>query len=121
MTAPLFPDATASVIGYLSPLLEEPVVGLVPNPRPAKFVRIERLGGPRETRVSDAARVAVEAWASTDTDAAQLLNRARSHLFDVEGDLFGADEYGGPVRLPDPTTDMSRYAASFTIRVRAIP
>lgn len=122
MTATVFPDATTSVIAYLSGKITSiPVVGLVPNPRPEKFIRVERLGGPRETRVSEAARIAVEAWAKKEDDAALLLNQARSWLFDVEGNLFGADEYGGPVRLPDPTTDMARYTASFTIRVRAIP
>lgn len=122
MTLTVFPDAVASVIDYLSGQLPAvPVCGLVPNPRPAQFVRVERLGGPRETRVTEAARIAIEAWADTDAAAVALLNQARAHLFDLEGNLFGVDEYGGPTRLPDPITDMPRYTASFTVRVRAIP
>lgn len=117
----VFADAEATLINYLAEQLGGVVAGKVPNPRPAEFVRVERLGGPRETRVSEAANFAVEAWAQTDADAAALLNTARSHLFDVEGAMFGADEYGGPTRLPDPTESMSRYSASFTIRLRAIP
>jgi hypothetical protein len=122
MTGVLFRDAEAEVITHLEAALPGTVVcGRVPNPRPAQFIRIERLGGGRETRVTEATRIAVEGWAEDDTTAAALLNVARQHLFDVEGVLFGVDEYGGPVRLPDPTTNMSRYTASFTIRMRAIP
>jgi hypothetical protein len=121
VSATVFADAEAAVIGHLAAQLDVPVAGRVPNPRPAAFVRVERLGGPRETRVSEAANFAIEAWAGTDVDASALLNTARTHLFDVEGALFGADEYGGPTRLPDPTGSMSRYTASFAIRVRAIP
>lgn len=122
MTAAVFVDAETAVIDYLTTqLVGVPVAGKVPNPRPARFVRVERVGGARETRVSDAARFVVEAWAATDAEAAQLLNTTRAHLFDVEGHLFGADEYGGPARLPDPLSNMSRYTASFTIRTRPVP
>lgn len=122
MNPSVFVDAEAVVIDHLAARLSGvQVCGEVPNPRPARFVRVERVGGARETRVSDAARFVIEAWAGTDTDAAQLLNTTRSHLFDVEGDLFGADEYGGPARLPDPLSHMCRYSASFTIRTRAVP
>jgi len=121
MTRTIFRDAESTVIGYLdAQLAATPVVGNVPMQRPGEFVRVERLGGSRETRVTDAANLAVEAWAKTDARAAELLNEARSYLFDVEGTLFGATEYAGPTRLPDPTSSMSRYTASFTIRVRAI-
>jgi hypothetical protein len=121
MTETLFRDAEAVIIEHLDTALTVPVAGRVPDPRPPRFVRVERLGGGRETRVSDAARVAVEAWAATDADAAVLLNTARQALFDAEGTLFGVDEYGGPTRLPDPYSNMSRYTASFTVRVRALP
>lgn len=122
MTAAVFPDAEKTVIDYLAGQLAGiQVAGKVPNPRPDQFVRIERLGGPRETRVTEAGNFAIEAWAQTDNAAADLLNAARAELFDVEGNLFGVDEYGGPARLPDPDSAMSRYTASFTIRIRAIP
>jgi hypothetical protein len=123
LTQVVFPDATKTVIDYLSSVLGGTTVcGRVPNARPTEFVRVERVGGPRETRVSEAARFVVEAWAATDGRAAELLNDARGHLFDLDtGVLFGVDEYGGPTRLPDPTTNMCRYTASLTIRVRPIP
>lgn len=118
MTAPVFIDAEAAIIDHLAATVPVPVVGRVPRDRPAQFVRVERLGGARQTRVTDAASVAVEAWAGTDTAAAQLLNTVRAHLTDLEGALFGVTEYGGPTRLPDPDSNMSRYTASFTIRTR---
>jgi hypothetical protein len=121
MTGTLFRTATDVVIAHLDEAMTVPVVGRVPENRPSAFIRVERLGGGRETRVTDAARVAVEAWAATDTSAETLLNEARASLFDAEGVMFGVDEYGGPTSLPDPYSNMSRYTASFTVRVRALP
>lgn len=118
-----FPDVEVAVLAYLAEVGElagTQLTTLVPRNRPTEFIRVERLGGPRETRVTEAAQIAVEAWATDDTRAVELLNICRGHLYEAEGALFGVNEYGGPTRLPDPDSNMARYTASFTIRARAI-
>jgi len=104
------------------PLLGEDVKVCVriPATRPAEFLHILLAGGPRETLVTDAFRVIVEAWAQDEPRAAELLNRARAILFAQQGPtLFGVVEYAGPANLPDPTSDQVRYTASMTVRARA--
>lgn len=54
----VMPDAVAVTVGYLRHALAAagapvPVVSRIPNPRPKKFVRVRRVGGLRETPVSD--------------------------------------------------------------------
>lgn len=89
-----------------------------PNPRPTWFVRVMRSGGPRETLISENAWVILEAWAGTEQDAIDLLNRARAVLAAQDGPLFGYGESGGPTNLPDPRTDQIRYTALVTVRAR---
>lgn len=91
----------------------------IPSPLPLEFFRVIRAAGPRETLVTEAARILLEAWAGSETRAVQLLNYGRAILFAQNGTLFGVDEYAGPANLPDPTTDRVRYTASFTVRARA--
>lgn len=38
----------------------------IPSPRPKRFVRVEWLGGTRETVISDWARLDVHTWAETE-------------------------------------------------------
>lgn len=118
----LFRDAELEVEEYLKAGLgtARPIGSRIPNPKPNEFYRLFRTGGPRETLVTDAAHITVEAWAKRETVAADMLNQARSLLFAAEGTVFGVNEFGGPANLPDPTTAHVRYTASFTIRIRTL-
>jgi hypothetical protein len=118
----MFIDVEAAVIDALTPALDPvQVCTRIPTARPAELVRLFRTGGPRETRVTEAALITVEAWADLQPRALHLLNLARDVLGDLDGALFGVSEYGGPANLPDPTTSQVRYTASFVVRARATP
>lgn len=92
--------------------------GRVPATRPDEFGRIIRVGGVRETLVSDAAMLAVEGWAQTDARAVAIVNLGRAILEAQDAVLFGCREISGPANLPDPTTDQVRYTLTIQIRVR---
>lgn len=117
----VFPDAAAIVIGHLAGELDPPVLPRIPNPRPDTFVTVQRVGGPRRNLVTDAATLAIEAWAPTEEAAHDLAQLARGHVAAMVGDLFAGvpvyrvDEFSGPQLLPDPTSDQPRY--TFTVAV----
>lgn len=95
-----------------------PVGTRVPNPRPARFLRLNRSGGPRETLISEQAWLILEGWGSDEVEALEVLNFARAVLAAQDGTLFGYGESGGPTNLPDPRTDQIRYTALVTVRAR---
>lgn len=124
--AVVFPDAAATLIGYLRDQLEAldddtPVGQKTPNPRPPQFVTIHRTGGPRRSIVSDAPLLTIEAWAATDEEAHDLAQLARALLHTARGTsiegvaIYRITEAGGPVNLPDPESHQSRY--TFTLEV----
>lgn len=118
------PDVEALVVQVLDanlPLVQlgVPVGTQIPNPRPSTFVRVTRAGGTAETLVSEQAWVIVEAYATFERDAIQLLNTCRAILHALDGGpLFGTFEISGPVNLPDPTTSQVRYTQTLGIRAR---
>lgn len=115
----LFPDVELALCNALrNPLLGVPVVADIPVTRPAEFVRVIRTGGPRETLRSEAALLAVEAWASTKARASQLAREARAVIFALDGQLFGAREVAGPAYLPDPSSAQIRYTMTVQVRAR---
>lgn len=131
MTVPavLFPDAAAILIDYLRGLLaargdSAPVGQKTPNPRPARFVTIHRVGGPRRSIVADAPLLAVECWATTDPDAHDLAQLARALLHTARGRsldgvaVYRIAEAGGPVNLPDPLSQQSRYTFTLEVALR---
>jgi hypothetical protein len=118
----LFPDVEMALCNLLrNPLLGVPVVADIPATRPAEFVRVIRTGGPRETLRSEAAIVAVEAWAQKKARAVELANKARAVLNAADGSVFGVRELSGPAYLPDPSSTQIRYTMTFQARTRGIP
>lgn len=70
----------------LAPVLGVPVVAEVPDPRPARFVRVVAAGGPPVTAlVLDRAEVAWEAWATRRRDADDLALALRDAITDLAG------------------------------------
>lgn len=131
MSAPIavvFPDAAAVVCSVISAGLpaqgfeDVPVGTVVPNPRPAAFVRVLRTGGPQDTPVTDLAQLTIEGWATAEATAHDLAQMCRALLQAAIGTvvngapIYGYQEMNGPQNLPDPTSAMPRY--SFTIRYR---
>jgi len=118
--AVLFRDVEALVCDYLRhPLLGGIYVGnRVPPTRPSEFIRILRFGGMKETLISEAAIIGVEAWAQSEVRASMLLSQCRALLNAADGTIYGVHEVSGPANLPDPTTAQIRFTMSFQIRAR---
>lgn len=128
MAAPLvvFPDAEQVVCVALTDAdLGVPVVVEVPNPRPARFVKVLRTGGDRRDLVTDNPLITIETWAATKEAAADLAQLARAHVFAMRGTrpgdlttVYRIADAGGPVSLPDPATGSPRYTFTCSIAMR---
>jgi hypothetical protein len=90
----------------------------VPNPRPASWLRVWRSGGARENRFVDRPQITLEGWGSDEDIASKLLEDARAWITAAGGQIFGVEELGGPVNLPDPTTAQIRYTMTVWVRIR---
>ncbi len=123
-TTVLFHDAADIACVVLDAALDVDVVRKVPATRPTSFVRVRRTGGPRRSRVADAAQISVESYATTVTAAGLLAEQARRALHAARGTvvegstIYAVDEVSGPAELPDPLTDQPRYTQTFTFPVR---
>lgn len=118
----VFPDGEQLLIDWLRHYDDDvQVEPTVPNPRPARWVRVRRVGGPRRDLVTDQPLLVVEAWDDDDADARDLLQLTRARVDAIEGQVFdgvtvyGVTEVGGPGSLPDPTSDQPRW--TFTVQV----
>jgi len=125
-----FPDVEQLVIGYLLDRLQDidddaTVTTEVPNPRPARFVTVNRGGGPQKNLVADQPLVLLECWGPNDADgiskAHDLAAFARAHLRAMRHQIiagvpiYRVDEVSGIERLPDPDSGQPRVV--FTIQL----
>ncbi|MEU2740220.1 hypothetical protein ABZ656_33905 [Streptomyces sp. NPDC007095] len=125
MAAPVeFPDGVDVVRRYLAESFAArgdvlDVVTRVPNPRPDRFIRIERVGGSRIDRVTDRPRLDIHCWALDEESAADLVKVARALAFAIPGwrgaVAYDVAEVGGPNTAPDPVSGQER--ASFAVEV----
>lgn len=120
-----FPDAVALVIGYLSddPDITVPVRKRIPNPRPASFVTVQRVGGVADL-VTDDAQVMIGCWGDDDVTAADLAIVVRGSLGTMRGEVvdgvqvYRVTELAGPADIPDPDSDQYRMRWTITVQVR---
>lgn len=116
----LFTDAEAWAVDYLSGFLstrpETYAAGVtvstrVPSPRTGRMVVVRRDGGPRQTPVSEVARLGVRVWAATDEDAADLtaLVRAALAASPGEGPVRAMTEISGPSYVVEESGQPLRY------------
>ncbi|MCX5398466.1 hypothetical protein [Streptomyces sp. NBC_00102] len=122
------PDATATVCAFLRAALADagrpvPVVSRIPSVRHPEFVRVERVGGVRQTPVSDRPRLDIHAWSETESAAHDLAALCRALLGDLPGvrdgvTVYRVSEVGGPMWLPDDQTSSPRYAFAVEIHMR---
>lgn len=132
MAAPVeFPDAVDVVRGYLREALlarglDIPVRTRVPDPRPAQFVRIERVGGDRLDRITDRPRLDFACWGPDEGAVADLVKVVRALVFAIPGwrgvvayDVVGV---GGPNTAPDPVSGQERssFAVEVSLRGKAL-
>lgn len=125
-----FPDAETVLIAFLNTELTAAsdaarASGRVPSPRPARFVRVMRTGGPATSFWVDRPYITVEAWDDNEAAAEDLAGLCRSFVWaaylagEIDGiPVYDLAEFGGPQRLPDPTTGQTRYTFTFSIELR---
>lgn len=125
----VFPDVEGLLVSYLTQQLvwradTASVHVSVPNPRPARFVLVPRIGGTEENLVTDAATIGVECWAATPQQAAKLAQLVRALIHALPGKVvegvpfYRVQEFAGPANLPDPTSDQSRYVFTLSVTAR---
>ena len=122
-----YPDGVAVVRAYLREALvgrgdDVPVGTRVPSPRPARFVRLERVGGTRLDVVTDRPRIDVHCWGDSEESAADLAALARALLFAMPGwrgaVAYDVAEVGGPNTLPDPDSEQPRVVFAVEVSLR---
>lgn len=122
-----FPDGVAVVRAYLRDALAArgetaPVGTRVPNPRPSRFIRLERVGGTRLDVITDRPRIDVQCWAEDEEAAADLAKLARALLFAMPGwrgaTAYDVAEVAGPNTLPDPESGQPRVVFAVEVSLR---
>lgn len=121
-----FPDAVLVTVEYLrSALADITVYATVPaNTQPAdEFVRVERLGGLRNSLITDRPRISIECWSDTQAHAAALMSRVRAYahaMGGVRGEtvVYRVSEVSGPMWLPDAASGHPRYAFAIEFSTR---
>lgn len=125
----VFPNAGRAVIDHLETRLAAlgqacPVVHTVPKSRPAKFVKVIRTGGIRQTLVTDSAQLTFEAWANSPTVAETLIEYVRAVIHAMKATVVSGvriaaiEELSGPADLPDPDSQQYRYTFSAFVQTR---
>lgn len=123
----VFPDSarlTAKWVneGFIEAGRAERAFTTVPKERPARFVKLSRMGGVKMPNlVYDKAIIAVEAWAPSDKEAGEICQWVRARIEDLsfrKVDGFQCalvDELAGPQAFPDRDSHVPRYL--YTVQV----
>ena len=115
------PSVDELLLGFLAGKVTVPVSVIVPEGRPAEFVRAWRTGGGPINRVLDEPLVTVQAWAAS---AARAEDIARECLHALLNDytqmplVRGMEILSGPYMDPDPESRSPRYSINARLRVR---
>lgn len=105
----------STIIEYLSGQLTVPVYGGMPPYPPASFVTVEKTGGRRENLL-DAATLAVQSWAASIEQAAQLNEQVKAAMFDsVELDSISSCDLDTDYNYTDGVRKRPRYQAVFDL------
>lgn len=105
----------ATIIEYLSGQLTVPVYGGMPSHPPASFVTVEKTGGRRENRL-DAATLAVQSWAASIEQAAQLNEQVKAAMFgSIELDSISSCDLDTDYNYTDSVRQRPRYQAVFDL------
>lgn len=103
-------DVIAAVQAALADALGVPCFAEIPDERPARFVSVERTGGPTYL-YKDEPNLAVQAWAASDADAYALALAARAALLGLwqRAPQVCRAAVGSTYRFPDPDSRAHRY------------
>lgn len=126
--AVIFPDIEALLVAHLKPLVAPaPVVTRVPATRPAVFLKLTRVGGPRRDLITDRPMVVFEAWATDRAAASDLGRRAEAYVFALAqtehplGYVRAVGEVGGLQWFPDPESGTPRFQFTAQLDTRGVP
>lgn len=125
----VFPDVEQVAVDYLDAELSArgdtaSVHTAIPSPRPDRFVRVLRVGGPRRNLVIDEATIVFESWAARAKPSHDLAQLVRALVFAMTGQTIGGvdvkavGEVGGLANLPDPVSDQARYTFTASVQCR---
>lgn len=124
-------DAEAAVVAFLDAQLAarpEPYAASVvvstrtPNPVPARYVRVRRVGGVTGSVVLDRPRIDCLVWAADDAERIDLAQLVHALLLAIAGDtaggvlLYSATDFLAPIQVPDPI-DPTRTVAMLTVEL----
>jgi hypothetical protein len=122
----LFGDIELAVVHALNDALAITAYTMVPKPRVAPFLIVQRVGGPTASVVHEDATITVESWGKADKSAHDNMQLARQAIHDlpktsVDGLVFyRVQEFSGPARLPPPDGTERRFVQTFSITVRGL-
>lgn len=103
------------IVNYLDGALSVPVSGDVPSPVLPSFVTVEKTGGGRENKISSAT-VAVQSWAESRADAADLCAAVEAAMEAiVEEPEISRCALDSSYNFPDLERKKPRYQAVFSI------
>jgi len=120
-----YPDAVALLRAYLLPIVAVDIASRIPDPRPATWLQVRRVGGPQLRPVRDQPRIDVFAWAPTDPEAWTLAELARRSIHALQATTllgpmcYRVDEFLGPRQFDDPLTGSPRVWATYSLTIRA--
>lgn len=93
----------------------------IPNPRPAEYVQVTRVGGPSDM-ITDRPMVTFYVWSSGWSAAHDLAALARQRLLSVTAlggmPVYRVNEIGGLARAPDPADGSPRYQFTVEYKLR---
>lgn len=113
-------DVVAALVAWLPGVSGAPAFAEVPRERPEKFVTVERTGGGFSVGI-DRPALAVQAWASSNAEAAELALAIRDALAlrcAREVPQVCRCSVEGLYSFPDPDSRMSRYQLSVYMTTR---
>lgn len=104
-----------TIIAYLAEELGVPAYGAVPPDPPATMVTVEKTGGRRTNKI-DAATLAIQSWAPTIEQAAQLNDRVKTAMEAcVQLDSISSCDLDTDYNFTDDTRNRPRYQAVFDV------
>ena len=103
-------SSTALLIAYLKRKFPGVwVSNRVPEPRPARFITVERTGGQR-THLWDSPMFAVQAWAGTEAEASALADEVAVAILDWQRESIVAySDVRSLYAFPDPDARVPRF------------
>ncbi len=121
-----FPDITALLVSHLgSVVTPKPVSSDIPDPRPAEWLQVRRVGGTKRPPVRDQPRVDLIAWAATELAAFTLIDQVRVAVNALHGTTLGGiqvyrvEETMGPRSGNDPLSGSATCWMTVAILIRA--